>query len=143
MKNWFFPIQRMEQRDDYGCGIACVAMICGVTYERCRSEFFPNKRADQIKDDRTLMVSGDQMMQVIRRFGYSCVARAGFKEHKLPAIVFFDWQTPPHGTHAVVWDPFRESFLDPGYDWPLSPARYMKNWRRSNYGSVIVTGRKR
>lgn len=143
MDRWFFPIQRMEQRDDHGCAIACVAMVCGISYERAKQEFFPRERAETLADDKRLMMNGEQMMRVIRKLGYSCVARSGFKEHKLPSIVVFDWKTPNSGTHAVVWDPFRECFLDPGYDWPLSSKRYMQNWRRSNYASVIVTGKKK
>lgn len=132
----------MAQGDDHGCAIACVAMICGLTYERCRAEFFP--RRTKFKDDKTMMVNADQMMRVIRRLGYSCIHVDGsFKQHKLPAIVLFDWRTVPESTHAVVWDPFRSTFLDPGYDWPMSSELYMKNWRRSNYASIVVTGRRK
>lgn len=117
-------------------------MICGVTYERAKAELFPGSKSSII-DDKRLMLTSDGMIRLARKLGYSCVARDGFKEHKLPAIVVFDWKTRNCGTHAVVWDPFRECFLDPGYDWPLSSKRYMHNWRRSNYASVIVTGKKR
>lgn len=118
-----------------------MAIVCGVTYERAKHEFFPRRRVEDIKDNVTLQVTAQQMMAVIRRLGFSCVSRNGFKEHMCPSIVVFDWRSG--GTHAVVWDPSRGCFLDPGYDWPLAHKHYMKNWRRSGYANVVVTGKRR
>lgn len=137
---WPFPLERIEQKDVYGCTIACVAIVCGVTYHRARNEFFP-RHVKRVRDGKELMLSAHDIMPVIRRIGYSCVAKNTFKIYKKPSIVFFDWRAG--GTHAVVWDPERECFLDPGYDWPLPEKVYMNNWHASKFASVIVTGKRR
>lgn len=142
MNRWFFPIRRIEQGDDHGCAIACTAMVCGISYDRAKQEFFPHSHAEFLRDDKNLHVDHKRMMSVIRRLGYTCTFEENFMSYKLPSIVMFDWGFSP-GTHAIVWEPWRECFLDPGYDWPMNNKTYMKFFEKKKYGSVILTGRKK
>jgi hypothetical protein len=145
MKQWYFPIRRVVQEDDHGCGIAAVATVCGTTYERARSEFFPRRR--RFHDDRSLHVSMLQMLRAVRRLGFSAVLADSFKQSKRPAIAFFSWvpeAMPDGNVHAVVWDPFNKQLIDVGYDHDrgLSDRFYLDLWKRSNFKSIVVTGRR-
>ena len=148
MKDWFFPIKRVEQGDWNGCGIASVAAICSVTYWRARAEFFPLRR--QFRDDPTLHVAQDHMVRVIERLGFSAeiVSNASFKRRAAPAITCFSWvpDIPGNafGIHAIVWDPFKKVFIDPGPDnFRNLPARkYLELIRKSNFNTIVITGKK-
>lgn len=143
MKRWYFPLRRVEQGDNHGCGIACVATVCGITYERARSEFFP--RRSKFRDDESLHVAPSQMMHVIQQLGFSSLETTRFRPHQRPAIVFFAWcpERASSGIHGVVWDPFTKRLIDPGYDHDrcLPERFYLRLWKQSNFKSLVITGR--
>lgn len=142
MKDWYFPLRRVRQVDHHGCGIAAVAAICGVTYGRAKYEFFPNTR--DIKDDNEMCVSPSQMRRVIRQLGFS-VAVGCHRQHKRPAVVTFSWYPEPWtAIHAVVWDPFKQTYIDPSdgdHAMKRSNMYYDEMINASNYEALIVTGR--
>jgi len=140
---WLFPLKRIKQVDYNGCGIASVATVCGLTYERARAEFFPRRK--RFVDDESLHIDSDQMLSMIHRLGFkgriveSCPERL-----KNPTIFIFDWSPDlGSGTHAVVWDPFKRKILDPGPDasYNRSNKFYFNLWKRSRYASCVVTGK--
>jgi hypothetical protein len=143
MKRWYFDLKRVVQEDDHGCGIASVAIACGVTYERARAEFFPRKRV--FVDDESLHVVSDQMINVVRRLGFSCSMRDTFRGIMRPVLVPFAWH--PGSTysqvHCVVWDPWAKKFIDPGYDHDYNHESkfYIDLWKRSQYRVLAITGR--
>lgn len=143
MKSWFFEIKRVPQDNWHGCGIACVAAICGATYPRARSEFFPGKK--RFTDNGSLCVNAYEMVRVIKKLGFESEIVDEYKSHHLPAIVPFAWHPGEKttGVHAVVWNPFRKKFIDPGFDHDrmLEKKFYESKWRESHYSAVIVTGR--
>lgn len=146
MKRWYFPIKRVKQADDHGCGIAATAIACGVTYARARSEFFP-RRLD-FKDDESLHVGPKQIVNVIHKLGFTAKHHAGqFRHIDRPVIVPFSWlagnEDHADAVHAVVWDPFEKRILDPGLDHErsLTNGQYFNLWRLSKYDVIIVTGK--
>jgi hypothetical protein len=141
MKRWYFNLTRISQLDNNGCGIASVAIVCGVTYDRARAEFFPRRR--RFKDDKSLHVDSEQMMRVIRRLGFSVVVRDSYLGTMRPSIVPIAWSpgSPNTAVHAVVWDPWAKRVLDPGWDHP-STERLKEMWKRSGYQVLTVTGRR-
>jgi hypothetical protein len=148
MKRWYFPIERVPQRDDHGCGIAAVATVCGVTYNRARSEFFPCRR--KFHDDQSLHVNQHQIVRAVRRLGFSVVVGDRFKRQlRWPTIAFFSWvpgaKSSDNNVHALVWDPFAKRLIDVGYDHDrgLSNDFYLGLVKRSNYRSLVVTGKRR
>lgn len=141
MKSWYFPITCVEQKDDHGCAMACVATICGATYERARAEFFPRRR--RFKDDDSLCVLSHQMISVARRLGFRARLVAQFKHLGRPAILPFAWSPGVRGTgiHCVVWDPFESRVIDPGYD-NLTSEQYIQRWKNSGFGAIAITGKR-
>jgi hypothetical protein len=144
VKQWYFPLARVKQRDDYGCAMASSAIVCGLTYSRMRSEFFPKRR--HFTDDRSLCVRGDHMLRVINRLGFTAKYHTGsFKHLKCPVIVPFAWFPPDTDwIHCVVWDPFEKRYIDPGPDHErhMSQDEYSKLWSKSDYRVIVVTGKR-
>jgi hypothetical protein len=145
LKRWYFPLARVRQVDDNGCGIACVATVCGATYWRARSEFFPRRR--KFCDNTSLHVAGRQMKGIIRRLGFSVVSASKFRHLRKPAIMVFEWGPDAFSqgqVHGVVWDPFDMRIIDPGYDHDrnLPNAYYFALWRRSGYPALVITGKR-
>jgi len=143
MKRWYFDIERIQQGNHYGCGIACVATVAGVTYARARHEFFPHVK--KFKEGKHLAVSGEHMVNALRRLGFEAAIEDDFKKLKVPAIVPFKWVhlSKWSGVHAVVWNPFDRKFVDPGsdHDRGLDNLFYENKWRKSNFSVVAVTGK--
>lgn len=143
MKRWYFDLKRVEQEDDHGCGIAAVAIACGVTYERSRAEFFPRKR--MFVDDETMHVVSDQMIKVVRRLGFSCSLQDSHRGLMRPVIVPFSWMPgcSYSSVHCVVWNPWEKRFIDPGWDHDrnLPNSYYLDLIKRSNYSVLAITGR--
>ena len=138
---WYFPLNRVSQKDDNGCGIACVATVCGVTYARARHEFFPRRR--KFQDDKRLHVDGIAMIRAIRRLGFSATMEPTYKGADCPVILVFSWK-PYTGTdahHGVVWDPWKKHIIDVGYDYDYGHKNefYFNLWKASGYSAIHVT----
>jgi hypothetical protein len=155
MERWYYPIVRVPQVDNYGCGVAAVATLCGATYERTRAECFPNKQKFKARD---MMVTAEQMQEACRRLGIATTLvgwDVDFRLYRLPAILTVAWcPTYAHtGVHCVVWNPFsqvavkryggvNQHVIDPGDD-KRSDENYLDLARQSNFHIILATGRAR
>lgn len=142
MKSWYFPIRRVEQGDDYGCAIACVATVCGLTYDRARYEFFDRK---PVKDGPLIQITVYDMLRVVRRLGFKARTSSRLVKTRHPTIVVFKWQptVPTSLCHSVVWDPFDRRFVDPGWDdGNITNERYTSLWRDSGTRTLVISGRR-
>ena len=144
MNDWFFPIKKVAQEDHNGCAIACVATVCGITYERARSEFFPRRR--MFEDDESLWVGGVQMTRVIRKLGFRVVPTRNFKELECPTILAFAWSPGYRDSncHSIVWDHVTQQFIDPD---PMAVSgeslkHYHDLWKRSGFNALAITGKR-
>ena len=103
------PMKRVVQKDEKGCGIACVAMLTGQSYGATRRLMYPD---DRVKATRTRDLSGalaslgcevgDRLVPLrTRRFqdlGCDAILKVNKRRSK--------W-------HWVVWDHQRQRVLDP------------------------------
>ena len=78
-------VRRVQQDDEEGCGIACVAMFTGNTYKQMKKYFVENI----LKKQERLHTRNYQVRDVLRRYGIHTVNRVFKKWHgiKTNAIV--------------------------------------------------------
>lgn len=130
-------IRRVEQLQDTGCAVACVAMVAGVSYTRAALHVKGRRHGD-------LSAYFTEMARGLRSMGFTCRMGIDFRRTRRRAILMFEWRCCPGDYHCVVWDPsFGGRFVDPGYDRSLTHQFYIDSWRRSGSQSLIITGRKR
>lgn len=103
-------MRRVRQLDDNGCGIACVAMIAGITYTEARKQMFGNKPLTYTKSK--------ELQKALRRHGIRIdgrlrpLGKRNYKTLARPAILKVRW-TKSGPFHWVVWDIRRRRVLDP------------------------------
>ena len=110
-------MKRVAQLDPNGCGVACVAMLAGVSYRSACALMFPDKRGNY--------TSHAQLRKALRRYGIGLGKRVSLSGQRLndltvdgilSARIFWkgdDW------SHWIVWDARRQALLDP-YDEQIS-----------------------
>lgn len=113
-----FPL--VPQDDETGCGIACVAMIAGVSYEDAKAAVFGKSLRKKV-----FYTSGPDLRRGLERFGLTLkpAARArrfeSWRRLVWTSIVAVE-QTPPNKMHwhwvVFVDDGIRRYVLDPS--WP-------------------------
>ena len=104
-------MKRIAQIDQQGCGIACVAMIAGVSYQDARTILFP--------DDNISSVKHPQLRSALAHFGITLSAgrrlgKLGFDDLTQDGII---WTYVTLKTelwkHWTVWDASAQAILDP------------------------------
>lgn len=107
-------MRRIEQEHENGCGVACVAMLAGVTYRHACIRMFPDGRGGRC--------SGDQIIRMTLKKHYDI--RLG-KRRRLKDETFNDlqqdgllegvchWRGSSRWGHWVVWDAKKKAILDP------------------------------
>ena len=117
----------IRQKHITGCGVACMAMIWGITYRQALKRIYPKHRFWQ-------KVQPFPIGSVLWHFGFdyheAVSNRVMVKQITHPAIIIVEWEPEDHlqfpfpepKTHAIVWDPATQSILDPAlkYAAPLS-----------------------
>ena len=147
MDRWYFPLDHVEQGDSNGCVVASVAIVTGLSYLRARHEMFPKRR--DFVDDRSLWCDEAQSTRCLRRLGFATRQVDDHRRTKRPALVSFAWhpEDPRSCAHCVVWDPWKERFIDPGnangYVSHEEAERFIDLWKRTAWTSTLVTGRLR
>lgn len=63
------PIQKIGQREYYGCGVACLAMVAGIEYEQARSIFAANGLTARRKQRAPLSTSFEELRGVLTAAG--------------------------------------------------------------------------
>ena len=145
MERWYFPLKHVAQGDSYGCAIACVAVVAGLTYERARAEMFPRRR--EFVNGHALRADEDQIRAALDRLGFKTSTVTNLAVNRGPVIVSFAWNPERRGgcRHAVVWDPFARRFIDPGnangYVAHDEGEKFLDLWKRSGWRATVVTGR--
>ena len=143
MERWYFPLIRVAQKDNHGCGIAAVATVCGLTYVRARAEFFPKRQS--FKDDKRLHVDLKTSAAVIRRLGFETEEIDNPVSFDCPTIFTFCWDVNSRlkDYHTVVWNPFDLKVIDPGHDHTrgLTNEYYFSLWKKSGFRPLAITRR--
>ncbi len=110
----------IRQYHEYGCIIACVAMLSGLTYKQAYSHIFPHKKPKKLRG----IYVRDEFFNRLMKLGLKVrkvKPAKSYKENALVAVVHPIYAYP-EGFHGVVWSKDSERFLDP---YP-TPRRYMK-----------------
>ena len=110
-------MRRVAQLDENGCGMACVAMLAGVSYRAACAIMSPRKRGTY--------TSHAQLRRALKHYGIRLGERVSlsgkqFNELEVDGIlsarIFWkgdDW------SHWIVWEAKRQALLDP-YDGLIS-----------------------
>jgi hypothetical protein len=105
-----WPIRRVFQKHDHGCGIACVAMLAGCSYDEARVAIFGDTAIDATSlEDLQLALSYFGLQPADRAIPFW---EARYNQLSQPALLITN--PDQHGNwHATVWDPGRRRILDP------------------------------
>lgn len=106
-------LKTVRQSDEKGCGVACVAMLTGVSYAEAREVIYPSGRLrlTRTKDLAVaLKVLGRKPLSERRRgFGLTTV-----NELETDALVFVELiQDSGNFKHWMVWDAQAKKLRDP------------------------------
>jgi hypothetical protein len=103
-------VKRVPQLDEYGCGLACVAMVAGRTYSHIRESLeYGGVGATQLRELRKIMAD----------HGVSCGRRLIPFRTRNPTDLRFDALLKVNPRlrgrewHWVIWDHRRQRVLDP------------------------------
>ena len=103
-------MKRIIQKDELGCGVACVAMLAGRTYAAVRREM--------LLDGEVNATSASTLRKHLKRLGCEVGARRLLKMPGHYSALRCDailrvWPHVDGLHHWVVWDKRRELVLDP------------------------------
>lgn len=151
-------IRRVHQRDIYGCGVACVAMLAGVSYNHAKKAIFGDDLGGLYKLRGT---DHEAIARGLFNLGLDCAQTKltgpiGLRSLRKPAALMFRWPNARSLVHCVVWDPaFGGRIVDPAYRDPpresvedgapeCNTEFYFKAWKRScKNWALVVTGKRR
>lgn len=123
-------MRRIQQLDDMGCGVACVAMLTGQSYEAIRDLMYPNE------PDTISGTNGRQLRRALAKFDCKTVKLVRFKRGTKYQSLTFDavlrvgFTKKNDDGHWVVWDSKRRRVLDPA-------GREAGRYRPRSYLQVI------
>lgn len=105
------PVRRVVQKDRDGCGVACVAMLAGVTYRQAKDVMFGD-------DSVSLTSTADlyNALKVLRKrpSGKRLVPLRTQSYRDLDTNALLKVGRPGKSWwHWIVWDAKRKKFLDP------------------------------
>jgi uncharacterized protein (UPF0128 family) len=102
-------MRTVYQLDDVGCGIACVAMICGVTYKKARQVLFGKSTVKR--------TSSGKLFKAIQTLGRKPTAQRmrSLKDINLGDLAYdcLVGCTLNGDRHWVVWDATKRKVRDP------------------------------
>jgi len=134
-------IRRIPQANSEGCGIACLAMVAGISYRKAVQTVFGNRKKS------THEINIHQLAKSLKKFGFNTKLSNSFKKHnKARAVIIgFMWPGETEG-HYIVYVPDEDKFLDPAWDDddPCSWNRYdlVRYWIQSGRESLVIYNKK-
>ncbi len=122
----------VHQEDAQGCGIACLAMVTGVSYGQVREEFAPGWEDNGFTTFELDTFLAEHGYATSRK--YKCITHQRRDRETWPPEAWGDVHIACVGTHFVVW--LRDgTVLDPA----TPDARRLSDY--STVGSVAVVQR--
>ena len=116
----------VKQIDKTGCGIACVAMLAGITYSTVRRLMFPDPKT------REFYTSTNDVRVALKQLGFDVANRlVPIRRNQLPpitenAIIKMNLKPNTGAWHWAVWDAERRRLLDPRRP-PYRRRRYVSH----------------
>ena len=111
---------RHVDNDEYGCFVACVAMLYGLTYQEAFCMVHPRRFQNSRLGGR---ITPDKAFQKLIEFGLEprVIQIGTIWDLDQTALIWLRW-TPRSGLmHSVIYEHKRARFWDPNYDRPLVP----------------------
>ncbi len=102
----------VKQLDPKGCGVACVAMVAGISYEEAKRVLFPNHQ----RHKRSFASDTPDLRRALRSLGFQVADRCIriSKTSQLNQTALLKVNRQPEGPfHWTVWDHQNQSILDP------------------------------
>lgn len=114
------------QEDDWGCGIACLAMVANVTYTEAREHLIGNREVAAAMISAKLK-NGLEFFGVQHSGSFKSLGSRNYKD--LPSHAIVQWlptKKRPHENwyHWTVWDAERKVNLDPAPELASEVAIY-------------------
>lgn len=102
-------MKRIKQKHKNGCGIACTAMVCNITYDKALKLIFTKKpkkiTGTKLRDDQRALFKLNKV---------SCVRLSKrIKIAKLKNNAIISYRIAPKHHHAVVWDAENKKIICP------------------------------
>jgi hypothetical protein len=104
-------VRRLKQKTKTDCGVACVAMLAGVSWAKARDALFD-------KAARTFWTQKDDMINALGHLGVTVSKRLVVCKHpdRLQVDALLRTNILANGNwHWAVWDAKRKKILDPYY----------------------------
>ena len=103
-------MRRIIQKDEVGCGVACVSMLTGQSYAAVRQSMFPTGECVRTRSR--------DLRKALRTFGYDVGKRLNPLRTRHYSNLEFDailkvWPKKDGTWHWVVWDARARRILDP------------------------------
>lgn len=99
-------VEFIEQRHKSDCGIACVAMLCGLMYDDVASLYYSFKKTTRGG------IYPEDIFELLELVNCDCKEVEVLPAKGL-ALVAIQWKEPNTSGHYIVWDSKRGQFLDP------------------------------
>ena len=107
-------MKTIKQKEENDCGVACVAMLTGKTYEEARADIYPSGRSKLTKTkdlSKALVKLGRKPLSDRRQpFGSKTP-----RDLDTDALVFVEMDDGNDSKHWVVWDAKAKKLRDPYY----------------------------
>jgi ABC-type bacteriocin/lantibiotic exporter with double-glycine peptidase domain len=117
-------MKRIKQRHRTSCGIACFAMVTGISYNKSIKKVFPRRKPYSLLTTNALKLV-TALLKLKFEVDYYDNDKHNIFDIKNKAILII--KAVEGDGHAVVWDPESKRILDPDRKKPLSVKSYNKH----------------
>lgn len=118
-------MKRIKQRHRTSCGVACFAMVTGISYNKSIKKVFPRRKPYSL-----LATNAFKLVKALLKLGFKVnyydydQDKLNINDIKNKAILII--KAEEGDGHAVVWDPESKRILDPYRKRSLSVKSYNK-----------------
>jgi ABC-type bacteriocin/lantibiotic exporter with double-glycine peptidase domain len=116
-------MKKIKQRHRTSCGIACFAMVTGISYNKSIKKVFPRRKPYSLLTTNALMLIKALLKLKLDVNCYD--SERNIYDIKYKAILII--KAKKGDGHAVAWDPKLKRILDPDRKRPLSIKSYNKD----------------
>jgi ABC-type bacteriocin/lantibiotic exporter with double-glycine peptidase domain len=105
-------MKTIKQKEENDCGVACVAMLTGTSYDEARAAIYPKGRSKltKTKDLHSALVKLGRKPLSVRRQPF---ASKTLRDLDTDALVFVEMDDGDDSKHWVVWDAKAKKLRDP------------------------------
>lgn len=127
----------VRQRHEWGCGIACVASVLGISYNDAKSRLESYEEDGELKDWESTGLEPDTMIKVLADAGIIVEERVGLRRWPSGTIVFLseEWGRYKESGHYMVKTD--EGWMDPWINGPDEKPRKADIRDRLPYGTSV------